>query len=59
MKRQLQGIALILVGIQLTLVWQMDPYILSRDVSPLVNLFPAAAVSIAGLILCVWRKNGR
>ena len=58
MKRQLRGIALILVGIQLTLVWHMDPYILSRDVSPLVNLLPAAAVSAAGLLLCVWRERG-
>ncbi len=58
MKRQLQGIALILVGIQLTLVWQADPYILSKDVSSLVNLLPAAAVSAAGLILCLRRENG-
>lgn len=58
MKRQLQGIALILLGIQLTLVWLANPYILSGDVSPLVNLIPALAVSAAGLLLCFRPGDG-
>lgn len=52
MKRQLQGIALILIGIQLSLVCIIDPWIpvvddLGRAMYPVL----AVAASIAGLVL--------
>ena len=58
MKRQLQGIALILIGIQLSLVCIIDPWIpvvgdLGRAMSPVL----AAAASIAGLVL-VFKQKG-
>ena len=58
MKKQLQGIALILMGIQMTLVWLAYPYVISNDVGPLLNVLPAFAVSAAGLFLCVRAKDG-
>lgn len=58
MRQQMKGLALILVGIQLTLVWMVDPFVLSNDVSPLLNAVPALAVSAAGLFLCFRRERG-
>ena len=57
MKRQLKGLALILVGIQLTLVWLANPFFLSGDVGPLLNEVPALASSAAGLFLCFRRES--
>ena len=58
MKRQLQGIALILIGIQLSLVCIIDPWIpvvgdLGRAMYPVL----AAAASIAGLVLVFMQKG--
>ncbi len=58
MKRQLQGIALILISIQLSLVCIIDPWIpvvgdLGRVMYPVLS----AAASIAGLVL-VFRQKG-
>ena len=52
MKRQLQGIALILIGIQITLVCIIDPWIpMIGDAGRAMYPVLAAAASIAGLVL--------
>ncbi len=52
MKRQLQCIGLILIGIQITLVCIIDPWIpMVGDVGRVMYPVLAAAASIAGLVL--------
>ena len=52
MKRQLQGIALILIGIQITLVCIIDPWIpMIGDAGRAMYPVLAEAASIAGLVL--------
>ncbi len=64
MKRQLQGIALILIGIQLTMLEWVDLRMLPvagrvvRDVGNIVIVLPALAVSAAGLFLCFRGGDG-
>ncbi|MDE7003876.1 MAG: hypothetical protein K2P08_05530 [Oscillospiraceae bacterium] len=58
MKRQLQGIALILIGIQLSLVCIIDPWIpVVGDLGRVMYPVLAAAASIAGLVL-VFKQKG-
>jgi len=58
MKRQLQGIALILIGIQLTMLEWVDLRMIPvvghgvRDVGNIVIMLPAFVVSAVGLFLC-------
>ncbi len=57
MRQQLQGIALILIGILFTLVCMIDPWIpMIGDVGRVMYPVIAAAASIAGLVL-VFRRN--
>ncbi len=57
MRQQLQGIALILIGILFTLVCMIDPWIpMIGDVGRAMYPVIAAAASIAGLML-VFRRN--
>ena len=57
MRQQLQGIALILIGILFTLVCMIDPWIpMIGDVGRAMYPLIAAAASIAGLVL-VFRRN--
>ncbi|MCI8915528.1 MAG: hypothetical protein HFF26_02510 [Oscillospiraceae bacterium] len=57
MRQQLQGIALILIGILFTLVCMIDPWIpMIGDVGRAMYPVIAAAASIAGLVL-VFRRN--
>ena len=58
MKRQLQGIALILIGIQITLVCIIDPWIpMVGDVGRVMYPVLAAAASFAGLVLVFKQKD--
>lgn len=58
MKTQIKGIALILIGIQLTIVWSIDPWIpLVGDVGRIMVPLFAFAASLAGLILCFRGKK--
>ena len=58
MRRQLQGIALILIGILFTLVCMIDPWIpFIGDVGRAMYPILAAAASIAGLILVFKRGD--
>lgn len=58
MKRQLQGIALILIGIQLSLVCIIDPWIpVVGDLGRVMYPVLATAASIAGLVL-VFKQKG-
>ncbi len=59
MKRQLQGIALILIGIQITLVCIIDPWIpvVGDDVGRVMYPVLAAAASFAGLVLVFKQKD--
>ena len=54
MKRQLQGIALILIGILLAIYTIIDPWllVLGGDVGRVLIPVVSVAVSIIGLILC-------
>jgi len=58
MKGQLRGVALILIGIQLTLLERADLRMIPvigravRDVRSIVIVLPALAVSALGLFLC-------
>ncbi len=56
MRRQLQGIALILIGIQFTLVCIIDPWLPIIEGGILYAVL-AAAASIAGLILVFKRGD--
>lgn len=59
MKRQLQGIALILVGIQLSIVWLIDPWVpIIGDVGRAFIVFLAFAASAAGLFLSFTSGGG-
>ena len=52
MKKQLRGIALLLVGIQLILVAMIDPWIpVIGDVGRVLIPLLAFAVSVAGLVM--------
>ncbi len=52
MRRQLQGIALILIGILFTLVCMIDPWLpVIGDVGRVMYPILAAAASITGLVL--------
>ena len=58
MRRQLQGIALILIGILFTLVCMIDPWIpFIGDVGRVIYPVIAAAASIAGLVLVFMGGN--
>lgn len=59
MKRQLQGIALILIGILLAIFAIIDPWllVLGGDVGRALIPVVSVAVSIIGLILC-FKGNG-
>lgn len=60
MKRQLQGIALILIGLQLTIVSLIDPWIpVIGDPGRVAIPVLAAAASAAGLILCFRSGSGK
>ncbi|WP_295752954.1 hypothetical protein [uncultured Oscillibacter sp.] len=54
MKKQLQGIALILIGIQLAIYTIIDPWlpVLGGDLGRVVIPILSVAVSIMGLIRC-------
>lgn len=54
MKKQLQGIALILIGIQLAIYTIIDPWlpVLGGDLRRVVIPILSVAVSIMGLIRC-------
>ena len=54
MKKQLQGIALILIGIQLAIYTIIDPWlpVLGGDLGRVVIPILSVAVSIMGLIGC-------
>lgn len=61
MKNQLRGLALILIGIQLTIVAMIDPWILmlggdvGRALIPVISMI----ASITGLFLCFKREKDR
>jgi hypothetical protein len=61
MKNQLRGLALILIGIQLTIVAMIDPWILilggdvGRTLIPVISMIS----SITGLFLCFKREKDR
>lgn len=61
MKNQLRGLALILIGIQLTIVAMIDPWILmlggdvGRALIPVISMIS----SITGLFLCFKREKDR
>ena len=61
MKNQLRGLALILIGIQLTIVAMIDPWILmlggdvGRALIPVISMIS----SITGLFLCFKREKSR
>ena len=58
MRQQLQGIALILIGIQIAIVWIIDPWIpVIGDAGRVMYPVLSAAASIAGLVL-VFRRKG-
>jgi len=61
MKKQLQGIALILIGIQLAIYTIIDPWllILGGDVGRILIPVASVAVSIIGLILCFKGKGDK
>ena len=57
MKRQLKGIALLLAGIQLTLIWMIDPWIpLLGDPGRVAIAVLAIVCGIAGLAVAL--KSG-
>ena len=60
MKNQLRGIALILVGIQLTIFTIIDPWlpILGGDFGRVLIPVLSVIVSVIGLILCFKNKGG-
>ncbi len=64
MKRQLQGVALILIGIQLTMLDWVDLRMIPlvghavRDVGNIVIMLPAFAISAVGLFLCFRGGDG-
>lgn len=59
MKKQLRGIALILIGVQLAIFALADPWllVLGGDVGRVLLPLLSVAVSIAGIILCF--KGGK
>jgi len=63
-KRQLQGVALILIGIQLTMLEWVDLRMIPvlgrvvRDVGSIVIVLPAFAISAVGLFLCFQGGDG-
>lgn len=59
MKNQLRGIALILVGIQLTIFTIIDPWlpILGGDFGRVLIPVLSVIVSVIGLILCFKNKG--
>ena len=58
MRQQLQGIALILIGIQIAIVCIIDPWIpVIGDPGRVMYPVLSAAASIAGLVLVFKRKN--
>ena len=61
MKRQLQGITLVLIGIQLAIFAVIDPWLLVLGGDVGRTLIPAASVaaSIIGLILCFTGKGDK
>ncbi len=64
MKRQFQGVALILIGIQLTMLEWVDLRMIPvagrvvRDVGNIVIVLPAFAISAVGLFLCFRGGDG-
>ena len=61
MKRQLQGIALILIGILLAIYTIIDPWllVLGGDVGRVLIPVASVAISIIGLVLCFTEKDNK
>ena len=60
MRQQLQGIALILVGIQIAIACVIDPWIpVIGDVGRVMCPVLSAAAGIAGLVLVFKHKNSQ